>query len=161
MCTPFTASSKERHCHHHPWGQNPWQSFPLESTFFLSPTGLSLGPVLVLLALRDIPWPSCSAPWGCPAQTFLMLPCPTGFQPILPRMRPWRRRWEGAALSPTLHLLCGPATPPAFSQPLCVALTRCCQDLPTGLKVYPPMPTPPSTLGALRVPFGSFGNCLD
>ena len=49
---------RERHCHHHPRGQNPWQPFPLESTFSLSPTGLSLGPVLVLLALRNIPWPS-------------------------------------------------------------------------------------------------------
>lgn len=116
VCTPSLPLLKERHCHHHPWGQNPWQSFPLESTFFLSPTGLSLGPVLVLLALREHPWPSCKLPEAAPHRLFSHAPPPTGFQPILPRGQALGR-WEGAALGPGCTSSVAQLPLPAFSQP--------------------------------------------
>ena len=111
---------KERHCRHHAWGQNPWQSFPLESTFFSVPywviTGSSPSPACSQRHPLAIP---AQLPGAAPHRLFPHAPLPTGFQPILPRMRPWRKMGRCCS-GPWLHLLCGPATPTCLQPaPVC------------------------------------------
>ena len=120
VCTFFTASSKRKAL--------PPSSLRTESLAVISPW-IHLFPVPYWVVTGSSPSPACSqrhplavpcsATWGCPAQTFSHAPLPTGFQPILLRVRSWRKMGRCCS-GPWLDLLCGPATPTCLQPaPVC------------------------------------------